>query len=85
MPKKSARRKRTIDHQLLIFEIKSWEPSYSFSVNRSVEYDSDYSEFAQLHLETVCVYPDRICRTHRKCNGFEPQGTVQAAEPSSRC
>ena len=56
--KKKIRRKRVPDHQLLVFKIKAWEPSYSFSVNRSGDGESDYSEYAELHLDTVCVYPD---------------------------
>ncbi len=58
MPRKKAHKKRTADHQLLIFEIKAWEPTYSFSVNRMDDREGDYSEYAELHLDTLCVYPD---------------------------
>ena len=58
MPRKKARKSRAADHQLLVFEIKEWEPSYSFSLNRSEDAESDYSEYAELHLNTACIYPD---------------------------
>ena len=60
MPRKKARTKRAPDHQLLIFEISAWEPSYAFSLNRSGQDESDYSEFAELHLDTACVYPEPL-------------------------
>lgn len=59
MPRKKTRKSRAVDHQLLIFEIKAWEPSYSFSVNRNFDREGDYSEYAELHLDTVCVYPEQ--------------------------
>lgn len=56
MPRNKTSRKRAPDNQLLIFEIKDWEPSYLFSLNRISDRDGDYSEYAELHLDTVCVY-----------------------------
>jgi hypothetical protein len=62
MPRKKTRARRTPDHQMLIFEIREWEPNYSFSLKRSGDSEEDYSEYAELHLDTVCVYPEPLSR-----------------------
>ncbi len=58
MPRKKAHGRRSPDHQMLIFEIREWEPNYSFSLKRGGDWEGDYSEYAELHLDTVCVYPE---------------------------
>ncbi len=60
MSRKKSRKSRPADHQLLIFEIKQWEPSYTFAVNRMPDREGEYSEHAELRLDTVCVYPDQF-------------------------
>jgi hypothetical protein len=45
-------RKPWQQHDPLIFEIKAWEPSYSLSVNAKAQAETDYSEYAELHLDT---------------------------------
>ena len=60
MPRRKARKSKAADHQLIIFEIENWEPSYSFSLNGKGDDGRDYSEYAELHLDTVCVYPDEF-------------------------
>lgn len=58
MPPRKTRKSRVPDHQLLIFEIKAWEPSYSFAISGNMDEPDLYSEFAELHLDGACIYPD---------------------------
>ena len=81
MPRKKPRKKRTPDHQFLIFEIKAWEPSYSFSVNRSGDDESDFSEYAELHLDTVCVYPDPFVGRTAKMIASSRRGLFNPPNP----
>jgi len=43
-----------------IFEIKKWEPTYSFSINGTDYRDEPYSEFVEIHLDTTCVFPNKL-------------------------
>jgi hypothetical protein len=81
MPRKKARRKRTPDHQLLVFEIKAWEPSYSFSINRKDDDGGDYSEYAELHLDTVCVYPEAFAGRTAKMIASSRRGLFDPPNP----
>ena len=58
MPRKKSRKNRVPDHELLIFEIKAWEPSYVFAISGDHDRPEEYSEFAELRLDGACVYPD---------------------------
>jgi hypothetical protein len=58
MPRRKKSKDRQGEYRLLMFEIKEWEPSYSFSLNREKYADTDYSEYAELHFQTLCIYPD---------------------------
>src|ERR1051325_10901347 len=48
------------ERESFLFEVLDWEPSYSFSTNRSGETDDQYSEYAELHFETVCTEPKSV-------------------------
>ena len=60
MPRKKQRKGQEGEYRLLMFEIKEWEPSYSFSTNRQKYAETDYSEHAELHFKTVCIYPEKF-------------------------
>jgi hypothetical protein len=53
-------RKRVAQSELFIFEITTWEPHYTFSVNRDPDKEGDCLEFFELHLDAKCVYPDKL-------------------------
>lgn len=81
MPRKENRKRQKPDHQLLVFEIKAWEPSYSFSLNRKDDLDSDYCEYAELHLETACVYPDALADRSARMIFSSRRGLLDIPDP----
>jgi hypothetical protein len=59
MPRNKQHKRQIEEHVFLMFEIKVWEPSYSFSLNRQKNAETDYSEYAELHFQTICIYPEK--------------------------
>jgi hypothetical protein len=57
---KSKSHKKECEH--FIFEIKEWEPDYTFSVNLRGDKPGNYSEYVQIKLEATCIEP-------KKCAG----------------
>jgi hypothetical protein len=57
---KGKSRKKEYEH--FVFEIKEWEPDYTFSVNLRADKPGNYSEFVEIKLEAICIEP-------KKCAG----------------
>jgi len=81
MPRKKQRKGQQGEHRLLMFEIKEWEPSYSFSLNRQKYAETDYSEYAELHLKTVCVYPDKFAGRSASMDISSRRGLLNPFDP----
>jgi hypothetical protein len=58
--RKKARKARELPMQHYIFEIKGWEPSYLFSVAHGRYETECYSEYADIELEGLCVFPETL-------------------------
>ena len=58
MARKKPQRQRTQTYESYTFEVLEWEPTYSLSVNRDLRQDEVYSEYAELHIQTVCAEPE---------------------------
>lgn len=51
---------RVQETELLIFEIKGWEPEYHFSVNGLQDGDGPYREVVLVKVHAVCRYPEKV-------------------------
>jgi hypothetical protein len=51
-------RKREYEH--FVFEIREWEPEYSFSVNLRGDQPGNYSEFVEINFDGACIEPSRF-------------------------
>ncbi len=74
MPRRKKSKTQQGEHRLFMFEIKEWEPSYSFLLNRQKYADTDYSEYAEFIFKRVCIYPDDFAGRSADHDPVEPEG-----------
>lgn len=51
---------RAPEMQTFLFEIKAWEPEYSWSINQDKVRESPYREYLALELHTTCIFPEKL-------------------------
>lgn len=54
-----AKAKSKKEYEHFVFEIKTWEPEYSFSVNQRPDGPENYSEYIEIKLEALCIEPTK--------------------------
>jgi len=47
------------EYEHFVFEIKEWEPDYTFSVNLRADQRGNYSEHIEIKLEATCIEPEK--------------------------
>jgi len=58
--KNSTKRPRKPPHETFFFEIEGWQPNYTFSANLDRDRDTEFREYAEIHLDAVCLEPVRV-------------------------